>query len=257
MKEKPPAQEKQADDLGLYLGIMGHPKTGKSTFASSIFESTHLDPERCLYVDNHDSTITIDLPEYNKKTNSGLLKTPNWDDIPKLLLDLERKQARGDGSKVLDCIILDDLTEQSALSIEYLSGDSGMNMNKWGSHKIFMSQIYRKVKAVSNNAIFVVRCSWQGDPNQKPDNSTVGDLRDQLMQPILEGAFNAWFRYDVALLAYHEKEIRSGGKTKFTMRLQPNKDIMVENRLWRGAPDEIENPTFDKLYEILNSKEKK
>jgi len=39
------------------------------------------------------------------------------------------------------------------------------------------------------------------------------------------------------------------------MLLQPTDEIMVENRIWGkergGLPEEIEEPTFDKLMEIV------
>ena len=241
----------------IVMGIMGMPKTGKTKFAVDTFTSAHLDPTKVLYVDNHDSTISYNnLPEFSKKTSSGLFHAKTWDALPALLLEIERKQARlGSGEPLLDMLVLDDLTEQSALSIENLSGEVGMNMGKWGQHKTFMSVLYRKIKAVSKNVIFVVRCDWKGDPNEKPNPSEVGDMREQKMQPILEGAFNGWFRYDVALLAYHEKEVRGSGKVRFTQRLQPTADVMVENRLWFGEPSKIEDPSFDKLFELIHSKE--
>jgi hypothetical protein len=39
------------------------------------------------------------------------------------------------------------------------------------------------------------------------------------------------------------------------MMLQPNDEIMVENRLWVGEPRRIEDPTFDQLLAIVQQKE--
>jgi len=234
----------------ILMGSMGAPKVKKTRFAASVFDSTHLDPNKVLYFDNHDSTIGLELPEYSKKNHSGIYKTSDWDGVSKVLTDLQRKMARGTGAPLLDMIVLDDLTEQSALSVAYLAGEVGMNIPKWGEHKVFMSNLYRRVKMVSTHAIFVCRCDWQGDPNEKPDKGAPVDTRDQKMLPLLEGAFNNWFRYDVSLLAYQSKEVKAT-KIEFTMQLQPTKDVMVENRLWAGKPNEIVEPTFDKLWEIV------
>ena len=240
----------------LHMGIMGLPKTGKTTFALSVFQSKQLDPTKVLYFDNHESTLgQVGLPKFDKKKLTGVKHAPLFSDIGETLVEIERKMARGDGSPFLDCIVLDDLTEQSALSIGHLSGESGMNMSKWGQHKLFMSSLYRSIKSVAKNTIFVLRCDWQGDPNQRPDNKTIGDQRDQKMQPILEGAFNGWLRYDVSLLVYSSKEVRSSGKAIFSVQLQPTEEIMVENRLWSNEPRKIESATFDTLLEILKEKE--
>ena len=152
-------------------------------------------------------------------------------------------------------LFLKGLQQEFAHYAHHLSGETGMDIRKWGDHKVFMSSLYRRVKAVSKHAIFVCRCDWQGDPNIKPDKKSPVDEREQKLMPLLEGAFNMWFRHDVSLLAYQSKKVSGAGKITFNMLLQPSKEIMVENRLWGnekgGLPGEIDEPTFDKLFTII------
>jgi len=239
----------------LFMATMGLPKAGKTTFGMSAFTSDHLDPERVVYIDNHNSTAGAEgLPEYNRKSGSGVLEVENVTQIAEYLVEMERKMART-GKRPLDCVILDDITELSALSIAHLTEDGPMNMVKWGQHKIFMSNLYRKVKNVSEHGLFIGRCEWQGSPDEQPDPTSVGDLRTQEMQIILEGSFKNWFIYDVAILAYQYKQVSGSGRAKFYMQLQRTDDVRVENRLWSGDPRKLEAPSFDGLCEVINKQE--
>jgi len=168
----------------LRLATFGFPKSKKTRFAASVFESKYIDPAKVLYFDNHDSTLSLTLPKYVKKTNTGLLQTVEWDEVSKILVDIQRKMARAANEPALDMVVVDDMTEQSALSIAHLSGEAGMDIRKWGEHKVFMSGLYRRIKMVSKHTIFVCRAEWQGDPDEQPDRKQPVDNRTQKLQPV-------------------------------------------------------------------------
>jgi len=245
----------------LVMGLFGGQKTKKTRFAASVFTSTHIDPAKVLYCDNHDSTISLSLPAYNKKTYAGVLMVTDADGISKVFVELQRKMARGNSEPMLDAIVIDDFTTQSAMEIAKLSGEAnksgetGMNISKWGTLRTNNSSLYRRAKMVAKHVIIICRSDWQGDPAEKPDKGAPVDTRNQKMQPLLEGGFGRDFRYDVSLLVYTQKEVKKSGKTEFTMLLQPTNEIMVENRLWEGEPKEVVEPTFDQILEIVQSKE--
>jgi len=248
----------------LKLGINGWEKSGKTVFCASVFESTHIDPKRVVYFDNHNSTSALSLHQYTKTEPWGVWHTTT-DPVQEMLdytVLLRRLQARSRPMPQL--IVLDDLSELGLASIDELNIASDSDevpekarIRNWGTHLTNMTRIYRGLKNSGAHLLLVTRAGWGGDPKQKRDRSNVVDSRDQIVRPMLQGAFGEYFPFEMDAVLYQEMERGRKGGRKYTLYFTPpSPDTFVVSRYetqWeeKGLPKEVENATFDQVWDLF------
>jgi len=246
----------------LKLGINGWEKSGKTVFCASALESQHIDPKKVIYFDNHNSTSALSLHQHSKVEPWGVWHT-GADPVQELIdytITLRRLQARGRPMPMLH--ILDDATELGLASIDDLNMDSGddekARMRNWGTHLTNMTRIYRGLKNSGSHLIIVTRAGWGGDPKQKRDKGSVVDNRDQVVRPMLQGAFGDYIPFELDAVLYQEMERakRGGGRTYTLHFTPPDADTFVVSRYetqWeeKSLPKEVQNATFDQVWDLF------
>ncbi len=246
----------------LKLGINGWEKSGKTVFCASAFDSQHIDPTRIVYIDNHNSTSALNLHQYSKTEAWGVWHT-STSPIQEMLdytVTLRRLQARGRPMPQL--IVIDDLSELGLASIDELNMEAGdddrQRMRSWGTHLTQMTRVYRGLKTTGAHLLFVTRAGWGGDPKQRRDKGAIVDSRDQIVRPMLQGAFGEYFPFEMDAVLYQEMErAKRGGGRKYTLHFTPpDADTFVVSRYeqqWeeKSLPKEVQNATFDQVWDLF------
>lgn len=246
----------------LKLGIMGWEKSGKTVFCASALISAHIDTKRVVYFDNHNSTSALSLHQHTKQEPWGVwhLGADPVQELLDYIVTLRRLQARSRPMPSL--IVLDDLSELGLASIDELSMEAGdddkARMRNWGTHLTNMTRIYRGLKTSGAHLLFVTRAGWGGDPKQRRDKGAIVDSRDQIVRPMLQGAFGEYFPFEMDAVLYQEMErAKRGGGRKYTLHFAPpDKDTFVVSRYesqWEdlNLPKEVENATFDQVWDLF------
>ncbi len=253
----------------LFLGSMGPPKVGKSTFAASVFDSKYIEPTRILYCDNHGSTDAMNLPQWSTTERWGV-KHYSSDKPEALYTDLFaiRKEVRA-GRQKYDMIVLDDWSEFAQADIdEKLDEDDAekMFMKYWGEHGGLMRSTAKLVfpRVTGAHHIGLFQAAQMPDPLERREKELRGgrlafsaDVRETMLRPFLQGAFASYLPFKLDGLFYQDRVLR-GSKHKYTMGFEPTKEEAVMNR-WLGAwlqtktSTTMEDPTWDKVYELITN----
>lgn len=257
------------------IGTMSFEGEGKTRFALSIFESEHVDPKRVLYLDNHGSTDAFfDDPKFShlhhwtKRESWGIrhLDTMNPHEFPKIVGEIHL--ATKDGRRPYDAIVLDDWSEHAQMDIETRQEhhDESAFMMDWRESGTDLRRDARLLlpRVTGAHLISVFQCDHMPDQRlRKPTRVVDGvpkfiaDTRRTMLQPVLQGKFAKWFPYKLDTIFYqYRKELRKGG-SEFYMQFVPTGDIKIKNRwhgIWvdEGLPEEIQDPTFDKVLALIN-----
>ena len=259
----------------VYLGVMGGPKVGKTHFATTLFTSKRVAPNRILYLDNHGSTSTFDLPQYTVREPWGVrhLSPDAPDAMYELLLKL-RVDYFSKKKYPYDAIVLDDWSE-------FAQGDVDDRMDEddsekhipltWRKHGDVMRSAGRLLHPTVTHAhhLAVFQATQAPDPLEARPKRVEGgvlkfaaDTRQTRIRPFLQGAFASWFPYKLDAVFYQYMEVKAD-KYKFYIQLVPTLKVDVLSR-WLHKwvenpklPSELLNPTFDKLLDLIDTIELK
>lgn len=258
----------------VYLGTMGGPKVGKTHFATTLFASQLVAANRVLYLDNHGSTSAFTLPQYTAREPWGVRHISPDDPaaLYKFLLKLRVDQF-AKGKYPYDAIVLDDWSEFAQGDIDdRLDDEDKRHMPlAWRDHGKVMRSAARLLHPTVTHAHHLAIFQAAQLPNpleprpKKVERGVtlfVADTRDTRIRPFLQGAFAAWFPYKLDAVFYQHMEVK-GDRFKFYMQLVPTGKVEVLSRwleLWVANPklqDKLEDPTFDKVLNIIKSVEPK
>ncbi len=255
----------------LFIGSFGGPKVGKTKFAASVFDSVYIDPTRVFYADNHGSTDAMNLPQWSTTERWGV-KHYASDNPEALYKDLFaiRKEVRA-GRQKYDVIVIDDWSEFAQADIdERMDEDEGdrMAMKNWGAHGDLMRSTAKLVfpRVTGAHHIGIFQATQMPDPlemREKEVNSSgklvfSSDVRETMLRPFLQGAFASYLPYKLDFLGLQTAEMK-GKNFKFQLQLVPSKEAAVMSRWLQPwvddpkRPTHMENPTFDKLFDLFTS----
>lgn len=246
----------------------GPAKVGKTDYLMSVFDSKHVKPEEVLYLDNHGSTKGFGGPVYSPKKPYGVKSMPGGD-ATLFLKEVDKiVSAIANGRNRYKVLILDDLSEHSQAAIQKRQKDfPTKSIKNWGDHLDAMTEPIRKIMPDRTGMIVLMSARAARMADLLEDKAKLMDSTqdnpDTIIRPHLQGAFGSWALFEFDLTSFHDVEVK-GDKMTYSLDCWPHEDRTTGCRFlrqWRKLkiPRKVVDPTFDKVYEIMqqvNQKEK-
>ncbi len=240
----------------LDFGIFG---TGKTYFAASLFASKNIDPDRVLYIDNHGSTMALDLPQYVKGEHEHGVLHLDFNDVDTYDAMAERVYtAAKSGNPLYDAIVIDDISEHELVAFDDAEGGfAGKDRRQlWGAHGQHLAQTMRFYDPVFTQAHLIVlaRADWKPDPRVKPKPGDDEDKRPRKFVPAARGMFGTWIEHFASMVIYSDYDVDYDGNQVFYHQYRPTGDILLKNRWWHKEelPARLDWPTWDRLWSIIS-----
>lgn len=247
------------EPLLIRLGLAGEAGSGKTWLPASAFNSKYVDPERILYIDNHNSTKALALPQYTASHRSGVWHIP-YDGAQKVydMAETIEKYAKRK-QPLYDLIIFDDMTQADLTGMYAIKdGGSGSGMQDWGDHLTNLCEAFWRFDPEVSKATFVIisRLGELPDLSEKMSGrrDKKGDLiddRPKIYRPQIRGQFGGYILHYPDILAWTECK----GRRDFRLLLEPptGHGGKFKNRYWhlKEMPAGIKMPTWDKFHEMM------
>ena len=241
--------------------LYGEAGCGKSYLAASLFDTTLLDPERVLYLDNHGSTDHLELPQYEKGVREyGVFHVDS--DEPELLIAMAQDKiipAVAAGKPLYDAIVIDDISEHDLTSME---NRTTTGFDAWREQLSDMSNMFRLYKPSVTKAHLIVtaRAAMLPDYMEKKRKGGKEDSRSQILRPMVRGQFGVWMLGECQLILLGDlvdsetefwPDAQGGGpKAEYRWLTAQSHDPYVKNRFIHldSMPKQyLVNPTYDNI----------
>ncbi len=233
----------------------GEWKTGKTHVMLTVFSSKIVEPERILYIDNHESTKAFPhIHLYTPKEPWGIWRVDytQTEEVDKKLAQIISKARTG--QKPYDVICWDDITELEFTSMDE-EGTKFQGKDKrqlWGEHLDAMCQRQRRLSFKSGATILATARVAAMDDFTKPgirDVETKQLVRPQIIRPLLRGKFGEWINYSFDALIWSQMDDKGHGQWNF----KPDGAVRCGHRwsYYPKWPKVMSEPTFDKLHDLI------
>jgi hypothetical protein len=229
------------DDLPLYLKILvyGDQGTGKTTFAGTAPNVAFVD---C----NEEGTFSVRGQGHKR------FKVRKWDTIEGIYWYLKTREHQ------FKTVVIDTTTQGADLAMNKVLEDddfTGLPIRKhWGQSTSLQKTWWIRFRNLDMHVIFICQL-------KRIDEEDLDDDDGYTKVPMLSPAVRSSLGAAVGIIGYMyhkevEKEMKGGKKKRYTsyrMRIGPHPEILTKVRLPKHIkyPAVIEDPTFDKLFEII------
>ena len=249
-------------DRRVRLALIGLAGSGKTYTAASVFRSKIWKPEESLYIDNHDSTSGLNIPETSKEHPGGVWHVDRYQ-IDTLYEQAEKihQHYKSHGTPLFWNIVLDDISEHDLVAMEVLQEDSDSSdpRQDWGEHKVKEANLVRLLspRMSGANLILIARTGDLPDLSKKiggkrDRRGNLKDDRPRILRPLVRGGFGSWVLHQPDIAAW--QEMVSDRKFILHLRPPPGHGGFFKNRFWhcKSLPARLINPTFDRFSAMMD-----
>lgn len=228
------------DDLPLYLKILifGEQGTGKTTCGGTM-------PGPILFVDcNEEGTKSV------RGTNSKRIRIRTWEQFEGIYWYLRTQK------HPFKSVVIDTTTQLADIGMSHVLEEDdhrGLPIRKhWGQLTQLMKTWLINFRNLDMHVMFIAQVRRLDEEDLNDDETYT---RVPMMSPAVRGALGAGV--DIIGYTFHkqiEKEVKGKTitRTSYRMRIGPHEEILTKVRVPKGVkyPALLEDPTFDKLFEI-------
>ena len=236
----------------LSIMVLGEEKSGKTHMAGTLFNSQLIRPDRILYLDTHESTKALRVPQ------SQIRHIATLDEAVK---QVDRVLAAGARGKAPPCdvIVIDDFSDLTERDItEELDGKENARARQraWGELRDALFPFLWKIQPKSTRAhLFCISRAFRMTiPTSAKVKDEKGNEKERptAIRPFVRGQTGPWANYQFDIIAYSERRVR-GDDMGFFLHLWPLGDVEVAHRWFeeqladRELARRLDNPSFDQL----------
>lgn len=232
---------------GSYINILvyGDSGVGKTTLAGSAVECTDLDPVLIIDFEGGTESLVRTYP------NVQQVRVQNWKEMQSVYDELHR------GQHGFKTVILDSLTEIQKFNMYQIMEDLKTTrpdldpdvpgMREWGKNLEQMRRFVRAFRDLPMNVVFTAL--KKDDKNDKTGMVTT--------MPSLSGKLAGEVAAFLDIVAYYYvKQITiDGEKIDKRLLLTAKTETIIAKDRTRQLPQVIEDPTMQKLFDLINNTE--